>query len=181
MQKLSAAIFAFLIMTGAAMAQVPSLGNVYFGYALNHGSTGATNTGNLNGWEASLEGKMLPFLGMVADVGAQYGTQDLSPAYGFGNDSVRTESYLFGPRASVTVGKFRPYVHALIGAGHVHESAGGFTLDSQTSFADALGGGVDYHLIPRLSWRFQLDDLQTRFHGGKQDNTRFSTGLAFKF
>jgi hypothetical protein len=163
------------------MAQIPSFGNVYLGYALNHGNTGATNTGNLNGWEASLEGKVLPFIGVVADFGAQYGTQGIAPAYGFGNESVRVESYLFGPRASVTLGKFRPFAHALIGAAHVNESSHGFLLNSESDFADALGGGVDYRLIPRVSWRIQLDDLQTRFNGGRQDNTRFSTGLAVRF
>lgn len=168
-------------MAAAGMAQIPSLGNVYLGYALNHGSTGATRSGTLNGWEASVEGKMLPFVGIVADFGAQYGTQQILPAFGFGNESVRVESYLFGPRASVTVGKFRPFAHALIGAAHVNESSAGLTFNSETQFADALGGGLDYHLIPRVSWRVQLDDLQTRFNGRRQDNTRFSTGLAFRF
>lgn len=157
------------------------LGNVYLGYALNHGSTGATNTGNLNGWEASVEGKFLPFVGLVADFGAQYGTLGIVAPFGFGNESVRVESYLFGPRASVTFGKFRPYVHALIGAGHVNESVSGFTLNSETDFADALGGGIDYRVIPRVSWRLQLDDLQTRFNSGRQDNTRFTTGVAVRF
>jgi hypothetical protein len=32
-----------------------------------------------------------------------------------------------------------------------------------------------------VSWRLQLDDVQNRFHGAREDNTRFSTGLAVSF
>jgi hypothetical protein len=68
----------------------------------------------------------------------------------------------------------------LIGAAHLHESDFGFE-NSETDFADAIGGGIDYHLIPRVSWRVQLDDLQTRFNGTRQDDARFSTGLVLRF
>jgi len=71
-------------------------------------------------------------------------------------------------------------VHALIGAGHIHESASALS-NSDTSFADALGGGLDYHLIPLISWRFQADALQTRFFNGSQNNLRFSTGIVVHF
>ena len=50
------------------MAQIPTSGNVYFGYSLNHGGTGVTDSGTLNGWEGSLEGKVFPHVGLVADV-----------------------------------------------------------------------------------------------------------------
>jgi hypothetical protein len=161
------------------MAQIPTGGNVFFGYSLNHGDTGVSDTGTLNGWEGSVEGKIFPHIGLVADVSAQYGTLFIP---GLGVDaSERTASYLFGPRVSFSVGKFRPFVHALIGAGHLHESASGFGSHGETAYADALGGGIDYHLIPRVSWRVQLDDLQTNYHSSWQDNTRFSTGLAFRF
>jgi hypothetical protein len=93
---------------------------------------------------------------------------------------VHEYNFLFGPRVSFSIRKFRPFVHALIGAGHIHESALGVGT-SHTSFADALGGGLDYHLIPLISWRFQLDALQTRFFSSSQNNVRFSTGIAVHF
>jgi len=34
---------------------------------------------------------------------------------------------------------------------------------SDTSFATAIGGGVDYRLFRAVAWRFQGDYLQTRF------------------
>jgi hypothetical protein len=167
-----------LMMTAAGIAQIPSFGNVFLGYSFNHGNTRISNTGTLNGWEGSVEGKMFPFVGMVADVSAQYGTLRI-PSIGI-DASTRVQSYLFGPRVSFSVGKIRPFAHILIGASHLHESNSGFS-DSETGFANAIGGGIDYHLIPRLSWRVQGDDLQTRFHGGRQDDARISTGLVVRF
>jgi hypothetical protein len=172
-------------MSAAGFAQIPSLGSVFVGYSYNRGDTGVSNTGNLNGWEASVEGKMLPFVGIVADVSAQYGTLHV-PTLAFGNStgeidsSTRVQSYLFGPRVSFSAGKFRPFAHILIGASHLNESGVLFS-NSETDFADAIGGGIDYHLIPRVAWRVQADDLQTRFHGGRQDDARISTGLVVKF
>ncbi len=178
LQKHIAIVFALLLMSAAGFAQIPMAGNVFLGYSLNHGSTGLTDTGTLNGWEGSVEGKIFPFVGIVGDVSAQYGTL-FDPFYG--NVSTRVQSYLVGPRVSFPAGRFRPYFHVLFGASHLYESNFIFGRSSDTDFADAIGGGVDYHLIPRVSWRLQLDDLQTRFYNGQQDNARFSTGLAVSF
>jgi hypothetical protein len=122
---------------------------------------------------------------MVADVSAQYGTLQV-PTIGFGNSTgevdsaTRVQSYLFGPRVSFSEGRFRPFAHVLIGAAHLHESGNLFSA-SETDFADAIGGGLDYHLIPRVAWRVQADALQTRFHGERQNDARISTGLVVKF
>lgn len=181
MGKRIAIVFALMMMTAAGFAQIPTAGNVFVGYSFYRGNTGVSDTGNLNGWEGSLEGRLVPHVGMVADVSAQYGTLQI-PVVSFGDidSSTRVQSYLFGPRVSASIGKFRPFAHLLIGASHLHESTALFS-NSETDFADAIGGGIDYHLIPRVSWRLQLDDLQTRFHGGRQDVARFSTGLAVRF
>lgn len=178
MQKRVALVCALLLMSAAGFAQIPSFGNVFLGYSYNRGDTGVSDTGNLNGWVGSLEGKMFPYVGMVADVSAQYGKLNI-PFAGV-DASTRVQSYLFGPRGSFTVGKFRPFAHVLVGASHLHESAIGY-VRSETDFADAIGGGIDYHLIPRVSWRVQGDALQTRFHGGRQDDARISTGVVVRF
>jgi hypothetical protein len=179
LQKKISIVFALvMMMTAAGFAQIPTSGNVFLGYSYNRADTGADNRGNLNGWEGSVEGKFLPYVGIVADVSAQYGS--LPDPYLGVNASTRVQSYLFGPRVSFSTGKIRPFAHILIGAAHVNESDFGFS-NSETDFADAVGGGIDYHLIPRVSWRVQLDDLQTRFNGSRQDDGRFSTGLVLKF
>lgn len=178
MQKRIALVFVLLMMTASGFAQIPSFGSVFLGYSFNHGDTGISNKGTLNGWEGSVEGKVFPFVAMVADVSAQYGTLGI-PSTGI-DASTRIQSYLFGPRVSFSVGKFRPFAHVLVGASHLHESNSGFS-DGETDFANAIGGGIDYNLIPRVSWRVQGDDLQTRFHGGRQDDARISTGLVVRF
>jgi hypothetical protein len=135
------------------------------------------------------EGQVLPLLSLVADFSGQYGSQNLPvvcalpvlPCTGpVTSADVSEYNFLFGPRISFKVGKFRPFVHALIGASHVRASATGIS-SSDTSFADALGGGLDYRLIPLISWRFQLDALQTRFFSSSQNNVRFSTGIVVHF
>src|SRR5689334_22860415 len=98
------------MLGAAAMAQVPTSGYVYFGYSLNHGLVDpVTDSRTFNGWELSVEGRMLPHIGLVADVAQQFGTTTFFPGP-FPID-VRTEQYLFGPRASFRVGPVRPFVH----------------------------------------------------------------------
>jgi hypothetical protein len=89
-------------------------------------------------------------------------------------------SFIFGPRVSVSVGKITPFAHALFGASHITGSVSGFST-SDTSFASAYGGGLDYHLVPLLNWRFQADLLHTRFFSDTQNNIRLSTGIVLHF
>lgn len=180
-------------VVAAAHAQVPS-GNVFFGYSYSGGDVFfhapgfpvASNSTNLNGWEGSLEGKLLPWIGAVVDVSGHYGSNNVrvcgSTLTACFVTSLDTSSYTFllGPRVSVPVGKFRPYVHVLFGAGHASDNARGFS-DSDTSFATAIGGGLDYKLIKGAAWRVQLDDVYTRFFGSTQNHVRFSTGIVIRF
>lgn len=97
-------LFGLLLLPALASAQLSS-GNVFFGYS--HGSTGLSNNGNtgLNGWEGSLEGKLLPFLGIVADLNGQYGSTNSFPTSNgtLLHVSASEYNFLFGPRVSVTV------------------------------------------------------------------------------
>lgn len=179
MSKFIPVVFILILLSAAAAAQVPG-GNVYVGYSYLRASLPTGDT-NLNGWNGSVEVKVLPFIGLVGDFSGNYGSQTVLGAFFLPvNASISQHNFLFGPRASFTIAKFRPFVHALIGASHISESATGFS-DSSTSFADALGGGIDYHLIPLISWRLQIDDLQTRFFNARQDDFRVSTGIVVHF
>ena len=178
MQKIAALVFTFFLLTTAGFAQIPTSGNVFFGYSYMNADLVPGSRTNLNGWNGSVEGKVFPFIGIVADFSGHYGSQDL-PAIGV-NANVGEHNFLFGPRVSASVGKFRPFAHALFGAAHISESATGFS-DSNTSFAYTLGGGIDYRLISLLGWRVQADFLQTRFFSNTQNNVRISTGLVVHF
>jgi opacity protein-like surface antigen len=179
----------FLVPTLVA-AQVPTSGNIFVGYSYNRADTlvpGTGNGANLNGWEGSLEGKVFPFVGIVADISGHYGSQTfpMSCTGGVGGCTTSTSdgkihSFLFGPRVSVSVGRYTPFAHGLVGVSHVSDSSVVFS-GSDTSFAYAVGGGLDYKLIPAFAWRFQGDFLQTRFFNDKQNDFRFSTGIVFRF
>jgi opacity protein-like surface antigen len=84
-----------------------------------------------------------------------------------------------GPRVSVSVGRFTPFAHALFGGAHINDS--GAASNSDTSFATAIGGGLDYKFIKGVAWRFQGDALHTHFFGAGQNNLRLSTGLVLRF
>ena len=173
MRRLSAIVFVLCLLAAAGVAQIPTSGYIYLGYSLNHGSFDPLlDDGTLHGWEASAEFRMVPHIGLVGDIAQQFGTVN-------GID-MRSEQYLFGPRASFRVGPVRPFVHFTVGAAHVHEEFLGIE-DSDTSFAYAIGGGVDYRLLGPLNWRLQLESLNTNFFGDWQHNARFSTGLAVHF
>ena len=184
MRKSGLIVFALLLLAGLASAQVPS-GNVFFGYSYYNTDLSSIDRANTNGWEASVEGKILPFIGFVADFDAHYGSENFQGACiaGFAttcgtfNSDVTEHNYLFGPRVSFSAGKFRPFAEALFGAGHV--DVNGVTTD--TSFATALGGGIDYKIIKPIAWRVQGDYVQTRFFDTTQNNVRISTGIVLRF
>ena len=185
MRKIAGIFLAIAFAGGMAHAQIPTSGDIFVGYSFSreNAAVGTPPTVNLNGWEGSLEGKFLPWIGIVADFGAGYGsTTEAVPAVPCpipcrsNHINVRRYTYLFGPRVSIPIGKFTPFAHALFGAGHIDD--GGIT---DTSFATAIGGGLDYKLIKGVAWRVQADDVHTRFFGGGQDHLRFSTGIDFRF
>lgn len=138
---------------------------------------------NLNGYEFSATYKFLPFVGVTADFSGHYGSVT-------GSSSSHVQSFLFGPELAFPA-KVSPFVHALSGVAHQAVGAGtstssGVPVDvfsaSANAFATALGGGIDLHLAPFLSFRaIQLDYLVTRFHSSTQNQPLASTGLVLRF
>ena len=164
-----------LALTGAVWAQIPTRGNVFFGYSYDRTSITSNDTSNLNGWEATLEGKFAPWIGLVADVDGHYGSHN----YLGTNADIAAHNVLFVPRVSVRVQRFRPFAEFLVGVGHISRSNG--ISDSDTSFVDAVGGGLDYKIFGPLTLRGQLDWINTRFYGQGQNGVRLSTGIALHF
>ena len=85
-----------------------------------------------------------------------------------------------GPRLSVPVGKFTPFAEAMVGAAHIH-TGGTLPGPSNTSFATALGGGLDYRLVGPIAARIEGDYLRTSFFSSTQNNFRLSVGVVFRF
>jgi len=160
--------------------KVPEHGNFYFGYT-HIGSTrcqfrfseaAATcdpvslQMSNVSGWNGSIEKKYLRYFGAVADFAGQYGALSQS-------------SFLFGLRGSAAVGRFQPFAQALVGAVHTRAISSG--SQSDTSFAQDLGVGIDSRLTRLLSWRIQADEIETWLQPVKRHNTRLSSGLVVRF
>jgi hypothetical protein len=174
-RKISLVTITLIVLTGLATAQVPK-GNIFAGYSYASADIGAGKRTSLNGWNASLEGKLFPFVGIVADVSGHYGSQDFAGISGDG----RVLTAMFGPRVSVKVGKLRPFAEALFGVSRLRVEFPAFT-NTDNSFASAYGGGLDYHLLPFFAWRVEADALRTSFTHGTQNNFRVSTGIVFNF
>jgi opacity protein-like surface antigen len=173
---------ALFLFTALASAQIPTSGNVFFGYSFENASASALDNvtrPNLQGWEGSLEGKLAPFFGLVTDFSGHYGTQTF-PEPGGPTVSVTGHEWevLFGPRLSVPVGKFTPFGEFFVGLAHINS---GGTFQSNTSFATAVGGGIDYRIFRPVALRVEGDYLRTNFFSTGQNNIRLSTGIVFRF
>lgn len=148
--------------------------------------TQTSENANLNGWEFSGRYKFLPFLGVAADFNGTYGK-----LHGAGT---REHTYLFGPQVSIPF-KISPFAHALFGLAKESQdtiptvcpvtipTCSGFaSLGSSTSWASAVGGGVDWHVAPLVAVRiFQFDYIHTQLHGASQNQPRVSAGVVFHF
>lgn len=175
MRRLWTLVSILTMLAGAAWAQIPTKGNVFFGYSYDRTPVVSNDTANLNGWEFTLEGKFLPWIGLVADIDGHYGNHN----FGGTSADIAAHNVLFGPRVSVQVQRFRPFAEFLVGAGHISLSNG--ISSSDTSFANGVGGGLDYRIAGPVTFRGQLDWINTRFYGHGQNGARFSTGIAVHF
>jgi hypothetical protein len=163
-RKLSLLLGMFFLISMSASAQDKV--ELFGGYSFEH--LDSVPTANTNGWEISGQYKLTDWFGAVADFDGHYGS--------VGGASTTVNTFLFGPQISFPA-RVSPFAHVLIGGGHV--SSGGAT---DSSFATAIGGGIDARIVHGIYWRiFQGDYLMTRFFGGTQNNSRISTGIVFRF
>jgi len=202
MRKVIIVALVLFSLVSLTAAQIPTSGNVFVGYSYLNTAVSGANRINTNGWEASFEGKVVPFLGIVADFDSHYsGTVNfpvsdcsgigcpvqpagvIPPGGGYLIANISEHNYLFGPRVSVPAGRFRPFGELLIGAIHIaaNSATSSASFGSDTSFATAVGGGIDYRLIRLLAWRIQGDYVHTRLFGFGQNNVRISTGIVIRF
>ncbi|MFZ4986450.1 MAG: outer membrane protein [Blastocatellia bacterium] len=157
--------------------------------------------GFINGWNASLSVNANHWLAFTGDFSGHYGSIDYNAQtsvvrLGF-RSSNRIHHYLIGPQLAANLGASRLFFRGLIGGVSLRESATVGVIrinESDTGLAIGAGGGVDYHVNDRISWRiFQADYLWYRFSRPKlvvndvpvsgditRSNFRLSTGLVFK-
>jgi len=158
-------IFLGLFFIASISARAQSIG-VLAGYSFEH--VGTSPGRNFNGIELGLQYKVAGWLSAVADLDGHF----VFPNQADG----RTFHFMVGPEVSIP-GKYSPFVHALAGYGSIHNN--GLT---GSSYSAALGGGIDKHIAPLLTWRMiQADDVITHYFGGVQHSVRLTTGIVFRF
>jgi hypothetical protein len=194
-----------------SFAQLPSRYAAFFGYSsrsdvafvpVSSIPISVPHVETLHGWSASFEARLLPFLGVVADGGGYYGSYGATagceailicvPVSGEVRSSMHT--FMIGPQASIRFWRLTPFIHVLFGVAHISHQADVLELNllsnSNTSFAEAYGGGIDIRIVSIVNWRFQADVMQTRFFGlpaplglilGPQYGIRGSTGVVVRF
>jgi hypothetical protein len=185
MCKCAIVCLAVFMLAGGAGAQVFTSGNAFVGYSYYHIGTLSDGFGDFafNGWNASLEGKVLPWVGIVADFSGHYGAQGGVCVVAFSSGpcsvvgSASETNFLFGPRLSMSAGKVRLFGEGLFGAGRIRTDGAG----SDVSFSTAVGGGLDYKIIRPIALRLEGDLVQTRFFGTTQNSARISTGIVVRF
>jgi hypothetical protein len=138
---------------------------------------------SMNGGSASVAYNFNNWLSGVADIGG-YSKHNI-----LGNGVSGTlSSYLFGPRVSLNrSGRFTPFAQVLVGVAHANNNflvTGG----SQTPFAAAIGGGLDWRWTNHIRVRAgEVDYFLTHFNEVTpgnvqvQNNLRVSSGLVFRF
>ena len=150
-----------------AKAQIQPHVEVFGGYSYMRYNPSGVDV-NLNGWNGSLNVKLIPGFGIVGDFAGDYG----SP--GGINSSVYT--YTVGPQVSLRA-RVSPFAHVLFGGAHLNVAGA-----TDNSFAMVFGGGIDLRATHNLGFRlFQIDDVYTRFGGFNQNNARASTGIILRF
>ncbi len=92
---------------------------------------------------------------------------------------------LYGPRFTLALPKFHPYVHALFGTVHgeaIVPAGDAVAKVSENAFGMGLGGGVNVSVSRHLWLRLiQVDYIRAQFNPNSQNETRISAGLVFRF
>jgi outer membrane protein OmpA-like peptidoglycan-associated protein/opacity protein-like surface antigen len=145
----------------------------------NHGATGSF-TYNASNW-----------LGLTGEIGEYHYNRNIATLLGGTPPNAQTSggitTYLFGPRLNLRrFDYFVPFGEFLVGGAHGDSHLTGDK--NQSSFAMAIGGGVDVALTRNIAWRFaQIDYLLTNFSGptlgemSRQNNMRLGTGIVVRW
>ena len=151
---------AVLLMGGLPAAAQGVKAEVFLG-----GSFVRNSSTNYGGWNTSITGNFLPWLGATADFSGHY------------NSPLSIHTYTFGPRLAVPQDSgLVPFTQATFGVARL--SALGANVNG---FAAYIGGGMDWIARDYLAIRLmQLDAQLTRISGNNSSGTRLSFGVVFR-
>ncbi len=194
MKKIALLFMVFCLTAGPLYAQSYPRGEVFMGYALMRNfdfklADNEVGGFTLNGWNFGLSYNLNRTVGIIGEVGGNYGSQ----TFKIGNDTIKDtanfHTLLIGPRLYArSNSRWTPFVHAMVGTARENHDGFNentnknitFTVDGGWNLAVAVGGGLDYNINPRASFRFgQLDYRYTT--GDMKSNFRYCVGLLVKF
>ena len=165
------AFLGFLLCSLPMSAQFNGLlpnGNVYGGVSYGQ-LTNVVVKQSYRGWNASYEAlpfTRFPHLGLVGDVSGFYRAT-----------GVTQYNLVGGPRLSSNLGRWRPFIDAMVGIRHLTTS--GFIYNP---LVIDVGGGADYKLgFKNFSWRVQGDYMHSHYASATQNDYRASTGIVWRF
>lgn len=181
-----------LTVSAAVFAQNSPRMEIFGGYSYGIANLQSTNSPffavpvpfgqnfDMRGFDIGLTENIDSWFGLTQDISGLYANPRLN---GF-NHKTHVYSFLSGPRFSYRhIERITPYAHALFGYGEMKmeiPQAGVSTTSS--SYAMALGGGLDVHVHGIFTLRLvQADYYLTRFFGNTQNNLRLSAGLVIQF
>lgn len=143
-----------------------------------------------HGFNAAVVYNFHRYFGVKVDVSGTYRNIADNPSY-------RINHSLFNVTAGIQVknnkltGRFKPFAHALAGFGKHSDKTSGFcpvgsfcppTNFDRNGFSLIFGGGLDIKVNRRIDIRaVQFDVNPITFEESVYLNTRFSTGIVFKF
>lgn len=136
-----------------------------------------------NGWDASFKVPIFgAALGIKGDVSGSYLNDDLDP-----NLNTRALTFMLGPQVGVHLGRSLLFAHGMVGSAHLTEKPLP-DLRSDTTFAVAVGAGLDVGLSRFFAWRITGDYFNTHYQATDQNireilnsNGRVSTGPVVRF
>lgn len=144
---------------------------VSLGYSFVHFKYIAGNNINYSGLDTSLSYFFTQYVALEGDVTPGFG--------GYGKGGAKFAFYGGGVRVARRNGKhWEPWGHVTIGRANVYP---------QTAFKDTgglaiqAGGGYDYRVTPRLSFRGEGDWLHSRLYATTQNNVKIVLGFVFNF
>ncbi len=143
---------------------------VFGGYQFSHLEGGI----NANGFDFSGNANFNDHLGIAADFGSAYTTQN--------GVSFHNYTYTFGPVLSLRANKaYTPFVHALIGGDRATAAVPGISA-SGNGFALLAGGGADFNFNRYMAFRGAADWMMIHGNGSTSGkNLRLLTGVVFRF